>query len=290
MPDGVSVWYKVAGVTGGPVVVYLHGGPGYNAYAFEQSAGKELESRFRMVYVDQRGCGRSGFDGPEERYGIGPTVDDIDRIRNAVGASKIALIGHSFGGVVAAEYAHRFAARASAVVMVDTTPDIGAALRQELAYADSIADADFPEHAAAIHELAAAPGAPFEKIVRLYGIVGRIPLQRKLHFGAGDAQSRMDAIDEGSHLMNLTSPKVVQAFVREGYLDASPAGAKAPLAAPSMLIAGHFSHVVGESNVRDAARQWGADLIWANAGHFVYFEAQQEFVDAVSRFLGDHAR
>jgi len=57
-----------------------------------------------------------------------------------------------------------------------------------------------------------------------------------------------------------------------------------------LLIAGRFSHVIGESNIRDAARQWGADIVWEDSGHFVYFEAQPEFVDAVSRFLADHAR
>src|SRR5690606_26153007 len=62
--DGVRIWYKLAGREGAPVIAYLHGGPGYNAYVFEESAGRLLEETFRVLYLDQRGCGRSTFDGP----------------------------------------------------------------------------------------------------------------------------------------------------------------------------------------------------------------------------------
>ncbi|WP_394839111.1 alpha/beta hydrolase [Pendulispora rubella] len=290
MPDGVAVWYKVAGPERAPTVVFLHGGPGYNSFAFERSAGKDLESRFRMVYVDQRGCGRSGFDGANSNYGMQKTVDDIDRIREAVGASKIVLIGHSFGGVVAAEYAHRFPARTSAVVMVDTMPDIGAAIRQQLRYADSIADAEFPDRAKAVHGIVRSEGEPFEKIANLYRTIGRVPLQRKMHFNSGEAQSRMEAIDERSQLLGLTSAKVVKAYVDTGYVNGSPAGVSDPLGVPSILIAGRASHVIGEENIRDAARAWHADVVWLDAGHFVYFEAQHDFVDTVTRFLDDRVR
>lgn len=40
-------------------VVYLHGGPGQGSQSFAKFAGPELEKGLRMVYLDQRGSGRS---------------------------------------------------------------------------------------------------------------------------------------------------------------------------------------------------------------------------------------
>ncbi len=102
--DGVELWYKKAGNPKGPVVIYLHGGPGYNSYAFEKAAGALLEQRLQMVYLDQRGCGRSWFEGHPEKLGIGPTIEDIERLRKKLGAPQISLIAHSFGGLMALEY------------------------------------------------------------------------------------------------------------------------------------------------------------------------------------------
>lgn len=89
--DGVRIWYKVAGREGAPVIAYLHGGPGYNAYAFEESAGRLLEETFRVLYLDQRGCGRSTFDGPIERYGMQRTIDDLEHLRTSIGAERLIL-------------------------------------------------------------------------------------------------------------------------------------------------------------------------------------------------------
>ncbi len=58
--NGVRLHYRVAGegAPGQPPVLFLHGGPGYNSYSFSKLAGVRLEKHARMVYLDQRGCGR----------------------------------------------------------------------------------------------------------------------------------------------------------------------------------------------------------------------------------------
>src|SRR4051812_32919663 len=57
--NGADLWFKLAGKADGPVVVYLHGGPGYNSHTFEKAVGALLEQKLKMIYLDQRGCGRS---------------------------------------------------------------------------------------------------------------------------------------------------------------------------------------------------------------------------------------
>lgn len=285
MPDGVRVWYKLAGRAAAPVIAYLHGGPGYNAYAFEKSAGRLLEETFRVLYIDQRGCGRSGFDGVASAYGMANTVEDIERIRVATGVDTLVVMGHSFGGVVAAEYARRFSKRVTAVVLLDTAPAIGRALAHQVEFIDRIAETDFAAKAAEVHAVARGAAPAFSKLQKLYGLLGRVPLQRRLHFASAARQEEMAALDAASGIMPCTSGEVVQAFDREGYLDDRP-GAASRLPVRSLLLAGRASEVIGKDNVDDAARTWGAELRWLEeTGHFVYFEKPREFADAVSAFL-----
>ena len=42
-----------------PTLIYLHGGPGYNSLTFRDLVGERL-SRYRVIYLDQRGGGRGG--------------------------------------------------------------------------------------------------------------------------------------------------------------------------------------------------------------------------------------
>lgn len=54
--DGVKLFAKSAG--NGPVCIFVHGGPGAWSKSFEEMGGRALEKRLKMVYLDQRGCGR----------------------------------------------------------------------------------------------------------------------------------------------------------------------------------------------------------------------------------------
>ena len=286
MPDGVRVWYKLAGRDGAPVVAYLHGGPGYNAYAFEKSAGQILEESVRMLYIDQRGCGRSGFDGPDGAYGMRRTVEDVERIRVAIGAESLGLIGHSFGGIVAAAYAHRFPKNVSGIVMVDTAPRVGRAIAHQIQFLDGIADTAFPEKAAQIHTAVQTKQTAFATLLKLYEVVGRVPLQRRMHYASTAKQAEMETLDSASAVMGCTSERIVPAYEHEGYLGDAPPDVAARLTVPSLLLAGRSSEVIGKENLEAAAQIWGARLLWVDgAGHFVYFEKPREFTDAVTRFF-----
>ena len=95
--DGIGMWYRVAGRPDGVPIVFLHGGPGEGSQVFQAIGGPALETRQRIIYYDQRGSGRS--DRPEDlaAYSLAILVDDIERLREHLGVSKIALLGHSFG-------------------------------------------------------------------------------------------------------------------------------------------------------------------------------------------------
>lgn len=115
--DGVRLWYRVAGQASGdaPPVVFLHGGPGQGSAHFDALAGPRLEPSLRMVYFDQRGSGHSERPWTGE-YSIERLVDDVEGLRRHLGVPRIALVSHSFGGLLALEYAAKYPDRVAALV------------------------------------------------------------------------------------------------------------------------------------------------------------------------------
>jgi len=59
--DSVSLYVNVKG--SGTPCLYLHGGPGSGSYWLEKFFGEYLEQHFQMIYLDQRGVGRSTSPG-----------------------------------------------------------------------------------------------------------------------------------------------------------------------------------------------------------------------------------
>jgi proline iminopeptidase len=130
--NDVRLWYRVAGQTGGTPVVFLHGGPGQGSQTFARFAGPALERDLRMVYLDQRGSGRS--ERPwTDAYSLDLLVDDLEQLRAAWGVEKIALVGHSFGTIVALEYAAAHPEHVERVVLASAAPDLPAALELQCA-------------------------------------------------------------------------------------------------------------------------------------------------------------
>ena len=125
--NGVRLWYRVAGNSASslPPVVFLHGGPGGNSYSFSVLEGPRLERSLRMVYFDQRGSGHS--ERPANRdYSMATLVNDVEGLRAALGVNQITLVGHSFGGVLALEYAARYPEHVSHLILVSTPADVPA--------------------------------------------------------------------------------------------------------------------------------------------------------------------
>jgi proline iminopeptidase len=283
--DGASLWYKLAGKSDGPVVLYLHGGPGYNAYGFEKAVGARLEASLRVVYLDQRGCGRSSKVPPQAKLGMHPTVQDIDFLRRHIGVQRWYLIGHSFGGLVALEYERAYPERVEGLILVETTANLLSALNHQATYLAKIASRKFPKHAAQLRALADSDKSPVEKTSRAYELLGRLPLQRQLHFASDAAQQRNEAWDEESGLLACTGGGVFHAYMEDGSISSHPELMK-PLHSRAVLFGGRQSNVIGAQVLTSTAQAWEVPLIWFDhSGHFIYTEEPDAFVQAVLRFV-----
>ena len=102
-------------------LVLMHGGPGGDHITM--SPLRPLSDRFTLIFYDHRCNGRStGADVSSMTWEN--LTADADALRQALGFEKWAMLGHSFGGMVALEYALRYPQSLSHLMLVDTCGDI----------------------------------------------------------------------------------------------------------------------------------------------------------------------
>lgn len=94
--------------TSNPVLLIIHGGPGFPLYPFMSAHQVDLTHHYTVVYWDQPGTGMSGVDTEET---IQALVDDayqlIQHLRTKFNQSKVYLMCHSFGTIVGTHLAHQ---------------------------------------------------------------------------------------------------------------------------------------------------------------------------------------
>jgi len=105
---------------GQPVIV-LHGGPDFD-HSYLLPDLDRLKDTFRLIYYDQRGRGRSADNVRPEDVTIASDVDDLDKVRQYYRLNTPALLGHSWGAVLALEYALRHRTRVSHLILMNPAP------------------------------------------------------------------------------------------------------------------------------------------------------------------------
>jgi pimeloyl-ACP methyl ester carboxylesterase len=144
---GLRVARQVSAPRGALPLLSLSGGPGQEAVPFAPGTARVLgpaHRRYRLVLLDQRGTGDSGvlrcpalqrvrsLDadyatltaacaarlGPNRAfYSTADSVDDLESLRVALGAPKLAIQGTSYGTYVADQYARTYPARTDRLVL-----------------------------------------------------------------------------------------------------------------------------------------------------------------------------
>jgi len=99
-------------------IIFIHGGPGFNAKDFEVTTAEKLANLgFYVVTYDQRGQGRSD-PTDNKTYNYKKYSDDLRSIISNLRLSKPILIGHSHGGPIAIKFDEHYPKLAKAVVLV----------------------------------------------------------------------------------------------------------------------------------------------------------------------------
>lgn len=186
---GIPQWISVRGLDRqNPVLLYLHGGPGFPAMPASHRWQGPWEEYFTVVQWDQRGAGKTYAANDEAA--VRPTLtvprmiadaeELVRHLRARYGQEKIVLLGHSWGSVIGVELARRHPEWFHAYVGLGQVVDVAG--QERLGYEALVDSATRARDTVALRELRALapyPGpegtTPVEKLyaerkwMRAYG-------------------------------------------------------------------------------------------------------------------------
>jgi proline iminopeptidase len=265
LPDGYRMFVQEVG-EGFPLIL-LHGGPGLDHGEFRPYLDA-LGDEFRLLYVDERGQGRSERVDPSG-LSLDVFARDVDLLAEALGLDRFALLGHSFGAIITTQHATEHGTAAAYVISGggDTSDALMADVNAKL---DSLG----PD-GAAIRE-----SWEREKTVETDDDVRELlRVQMPFHFHG--------EVPPGYHMDFVPSPGVLRHFANIGYGDFDFRPRLGHVSKPTLVIVGEHD---GTTTPRAARVLYdgipGSELeIVPNAGHMSYVEEPELYLQAVRGFL-----
>ncbi|MDQ2769761.1 MAG: alpha/beta fold hydrolase [Bacteroidota bacterium] len=233
--DGVALYVRVAGQ--GRPCVFVHGGPGAGSAVHEALAGPMLEQQFQMIYLDQRGSGRSA-SAPAGAYGLPRLVQDLEELRQQLHLDKWVLLSHSFGGLIATAYARQYPQHVLGLVLSNSILNLPASM-------ESMATHGYALLPAATRP-PLDPAAPLpQRFGMVMALLNQQHLLDKLMYTTDSTAARVARVQRRQPAANhdfaasLYAPGVIDGYL-EDFAAASPA-----LAMPVLVLPGQNDDVTG---------------------------------------------
>jgi len=133
-----KVWTKRFGTNPRIKLLLLHGGPGNTHEYFESLEGYLPAEGIEFIYYDQLGSAFSDQPKDKDLWTTERFVDEVEQVRFALGLNKdnFYLLGHSWGGILAVEYALKYGANLKGLIisnMMMSIPDYNRYAQEVLA-------------------------------------------------------------------------------------------------------------------------------------------------------------
>lgn len=111
----------------GPAIIVLHGGPDFDHRYLVPDLDR-LADAYRLIYYDQRGRGESAAGVRPEDVTLESEMTDLDAVRKHFGLGSAIVLGHSWGTVLALEYARGHPQAVSHLILLNPAPGSAADL------------------------------------------------------------------------------------------------------------------------------------------------------------------
>lgn len=283
--SGAKLYARVVGQ--GPPILVLHGGPDFD-HAYLLPELDRWRDGYRLVYYDQRGRGRSAEGVRPEDVTLESEIRDLDEVRRHFGLETAALLGHSWGAVLALEYALRHPTRVSHLILMNPAPvslsDL-ALLRES--YLEKLG-AEMDRQREILASAGYQAGDP-EAVTARYRIHFLPALKRHDDYERLMARMREAFFRQGAE--GIVKARAVEDRLyrdtreRDGY-DLLPE--LRALDIPTLVVTGEddFIPVVLAEHMAEAIPDAMLVTI-ADCGHFAYLECGDEARDAVDDFMGE---
>jgi proline iminopeptidase len=263
--DGVSLYVKQVG-EGFPLIV-LHGGPGLDHTGFRPYLDP-LGDEFRLLYVDERGQGRSERVDPQSLT-LEVFARDVDLLAQALGLDEFALLGHSFGAIVTTWHAINLGTAAAYVISGggDSSEKLMADVQASL---DAMGEKGVPIAESWEHEKSVETEEELKELLRV---------QLPFHF-AGEPPP-------GYGEDTIGTPDVLRHFANLGYGDFDYTPDLNRVERPTLVIVGEHDRATTSRAARALQEGIaGSELVvLPGVGHMSFVEAPDDYLAAVRLFL-----
>ena len=174
--EGADLYVEQVGPADAPPVLFLHGGPGASAHAFRELLGEDLEP-YRMVYLDQRGGGRSYADAA---FDLDTLADDAAAVAAALHLPSVTTLAHGFGAAVAVRLAARHPRLVRGHVWLNpwlSMPVLAATLHRHALGSEASADGAYDPDALVDEAFAATGAKPLLDALLFPNLASRLQLE-----------------------------------------------------------------------------------------------------------------
>lgn len=274
--DNGQLYYQIVG-KGDPVVV-IHGGPGFDqGYLLPGMA--ELAKKHQVVFYDQCGSGRSTVSVIDEQHiNEEQFIEDLEKLRKALDYSKITLVGHSTGGMLAMRYAIKYGANVKKMVLMNTLPATTAGIHDfveevERRIAPSAAEIEALQKSQAFLE-----NDP-ETIAKFYSLFFKYYFHNPSDLKKLNMHLEPQGIATGMQVAKILEKSIFTKFI--DLIDDLQ-----KLKIPTLIIHGESDALPISTAQEIATAIKGSKLVvQKQCGHFPYIEKPEEWLAIVEEFL-----
>jgi pimeloyl-ACP methyl ester carboxylesterase len=246
-------------------VLLLHPGPGFDHVLFKVRLGPWLAERAQVVYVDQRGSGRSD-DGRPEELRLERWADDVRDFCDTLRIERPVVFGLGFGALVALEYAARHPSHPAGLVLAGAVARI--VPERSIAVYERLGGADAAEAGRRFYE--ERSDQAFADFLRVcFPLLSRSEL-------ASEVMIRAD-----------WNPEALMGWMTGEARSLDLRGRLAAVRAPSLVLAGEDDAWAPLDSVREVADGLGEKAVFRSfpgARHSIFLDAPAAY-EELGRFL-----
>ena len=274
-----------------PTLVFLHGGPGYNSFSFQELFGERLqEAGWPAVYLDQRGCGRSAplaeTEQGEDTLDLDTLVEDVEALRAHLNLDRIVPLGHGFGALIALEYARRYPQHTARVVAVSPWvhfPQLALTLLAEASALKGQPLNDPADELRAQTPEGEYPAVGAARVQAAFDLLNARDLLNALQFPEPQARMQLEFVDAEGQLTGRA--EVGEALVYQGLWEFEYPPFLQEITRPIFVIAG-----VHDRSSYPEQTDWlqdlgGADVTVLDTGHYPWLDDEDAFAGALQEAL-----
>jgi pimeloyl-ACP methyl ester carboxylesterase len=273
--QGLKLHFNDWGNASAPPLLLIHGGADHSR-SWDYLA-QALAADFHAIAPDLRGHGDSGW-AIGSSYNLVDHVYDLTGLIKSIGADRIAIVGHSMGGMVSLSYAGTFPDRVSRLVVLDGVTAFPARRSKpaDIRISEWVGDLDkFAQRK--IHRYkSAVDGAE-----RMRGRNPRLTEAQALHL----ATHGMKRNDDGSYSWKFDPYLRARAPYRLSLEDNIALWSR--IACPTLLVAADESFLPDPGKAGVLSHFKHAELATiAGAGHWLQHDRPDEVLGLIQKFLG----